>query len=68
MPMFFFVIYQRTGNSVTVCGGKERHQDILETEGNSVEVRILGKSNSEEQTHFLIEYEGLDTFELDTLL
>ena len=23
-----------------------------------MQVRILGKSNSEEQTHFLIEYEG----------
>lgn len=50
---------EATRKSVTICGGKGRYVDIYTTTGNSLEVRILGKTSQQERVYFLLKYQGM---------
>ncbi len=51
------------GRSITVCGGRSRHQHVYTSDTNEVEIRILsGQAAPPSQTvYFILQYQGNDT-------
>ncbi len=41
-----------------ICGGTKREQAVYISEGNSIEVKIVGYSNPERQIYFMLKYQG----------